>query len=157
AGDRHRCAEMAPGDARLDVRSIATRGRAAARFRTMAARDKGWRWLLLPLTLVAVIGALVLLQRTLSHHGSHAARPWPVSTNPNGSVNFGIVTGPLALNEYRQWGDDGLQSINAVEQRLRKHVRVALWYAGWRQRPNLSQLRAIADRHSVPEITWEPW
>ena len=34
-----------------------------------------------------------------------------------------------------------------------------MWYSDWAnvRRPDLGQLRAVARRGSLPEITWEPW
>lgn len=51
-----------------------------------------------------------------------------------------------------------MESVNSFEQSARKHVSVVMWYADWQHNlPDLAQLRAVAARGAIPEITWEPW
>ncbi len=50
-------------------------------------------------------------------------------------------------------------SVNAFEYSVHLHASVVMWYADWRHNgpPSVAQLRALAARRSIPEITWEPW
>jgi beta-mannanase len=85
--------------------------------------------------------------------------PWPVAPPRSAFVDLGITNLPLAQNEWRQWSTADLGSVNAVEQQIRHHVSVVMWYADWAHNPtpDIAQLRAISARGSTPEITWEPW
>jgi Glycosyl hydrolase family 26 len=85
-------------------------------------------------------------------------RPWPVHPPRSASVDVGVTTLPLARNSWRAWKPRDLQSVNAFEHAIRKHVSVVMWYADWAHRqPLRRQLAAVARRGSIPEITWEPW
>lgn len=118
------------------------------------------RHALAPMALLLAVGALLLAQVAPWHHPpprATAAAAWPVKTS--GAVAIGVTTPVLARNEWREWSPAALASINAFERHVRHHVGVIMWYADWAHnpRPNLAQLRAVAARGSVPEITWEPW
>ena len=82
-----------------------------------------------------------------------------VTAGPQAELMVGVTTTPLAQNSYSPWGENGLNSVDEFERDARAHASVVLWYADWANvpRPDLKQLRAIAERGSLPEITWEPW
>lgn len=85
-------------------------------------------------------------------------RPFPLKASPARSLVLGVTTDALAKNSTRPWDAGALAQVNAFEQAARAHVGIVMWFADWEHaRPNLSQLRAIARRGSVPEISWEPW
>jgi beta-mannanase len=112
-----------------------------------------------PLILLAAILALVGYRGIpmLSARAPGIAA-WPAVSSASASVDIGITTAPLARDEWRAWQPSDLESVNAFEQLVRKHISVVMWYSDWRHNSvSLSQLRAVAQRGSVPEITWEPW
>ena len=120
------------------------------------------RHALAPVALLLAVGALLLAQLAPWQHAHPAhpagtATPWPVKTS--GAVAIGVTTPILARNEWREWKPAALASVSTFEHDVRHHVGVVMWYADWAHnpRPNLAQLRAVAARGSVPEITWEPW
>lgn len=85
--------------------------------------------------------------------------PWPVRADARARVAIGVTTKPIASNSFKPWDADDLKSVDRFERAARKHVSVVLWYADWVHvpRPDLRQLRLVARRGSIPEITWEPW
>lgn len=89
---------------------------------------------------------------------SRPPQPWPVRPSPAATVDLGVTTTPLGQNAWREWQAADLQSVNAFEQTVRKHVSIVMWYSGWQHNEvSLPQLNAVAARGSIPEITWEPW
>ena len=72
---------------------------------------------------------------------------------------LGVTTSALARNSFAPWGRNGLESVKEFERDARAHASVVMWYSDWAnvRRPDLGQLRAVARRGSLPEITWEPW
>jgi hypothetical protein len=110
------------------------------------------------LALVLAVAALVLLQARPQGPGTSApVGPWPLPRSHAG-VDIGVVTLPLAQNSWRAWTRPDLETVNAFEHAIHKHVGVVMWYADWAHRaPLLRQLQAVGRRHSIPEITWEPW
>jgi beta-mannanase len=70
----------------------------------------------------------------------------------------GVVTLPLARNSWQSWRPADLGTVNGFEQAIRRHASVVMWYSDWAHpAPLQQQLRAVAARGSIPEITWEPW
>jgi len=129
-------------------------GRQARNARLGRARHAGP-----PLVLIAVIVALGAYRGAAMLAGPARDRPWPLSAvSRSASVDVGVTTGPLGLNEWREWQPRDLRTVNAFENVVHKHVSVVMWYADWHQDPaSHAQLQAIARRGSLPEITWEPW
>ena len=120
------------------------------------------RRLAFPATLAALAGAVVaLIGLQLGLMGSGAPRsyrPWPVPPPARATVDIGVTTLPLARNAWRPWQLSDLETVNAFEHQIRKHASVVMWYADWAHGlPSLQQLESVAQRGSVPEITWEPW
>ncbi|HSD82058.1 MAG TPA: glycosyl hydrolase [Solirubrobacteraceae bacterium] len=110
--------------------------------------------------LVAVIGALLALQwlGPWDEAGELAPQPWPVSRPAPGSVALDVTTLSLARNSFRAWEPRDLLEVNAFEQGARQHADIVMWFADWeRGRFDARQARAVAERGSVPEISWEPW
>jgi beta-mannanase len=121
-----------------------------------------WRRLSLPAFMVALGGAVVaLVGLQAGVFGSDAAlsyRPWPVLPPASATIDIGVTTLPLARNAWRPWSPSDLETVNAFEHATRKHASVVMWYADWAHGlPSLQQLESVAQRGSVPEITWEPW
>ncbi len=83
---------------------------------------------------------------------------WPAASSRRASVDVGVTTLPLASQSVRPWTPRDLQTVNRFERDAHKHVGIVMWYSDWQQSaPSLAQLRAVAQRGSTPEITWEPW
>ncbi|HME04570.1 MAG TPA: glycosyl hydrolase [Solirubrobacteraceae bacterium] len=111
-----------------------------------------------PLILLSLIAALLALRVGVFAPGA-SSPVWPWSgTVPAATVDLGVTTPPLARNEWRAWRRSDLQSVEAFEQAIHKHASIVMWYADWKHSaPSRAQLLAVAERGSVPEITWEPW
>jgi beta-mannanase len=118
----------------------------------------GWLYAAVPWLLVGTILALLAGQLRVQA-GETRPAPVRVTAGPQAELMLGVTTTPLAQNSYSPWGENGLDSVDEFESDARAHVSVVLWYADWAHvpRPDLKQLRAIAERGSLPEITWEPW
>jgi beta-mannanase len=116
------------------------------------------RRLIAPLLLAAALVVLLVVQFSNDRRPAPGQPALP-RVSPAGSVDFGVVTGQLALNEYRSWRPADLGSVEAFERDAGKRVSVIEWYADWRHNltVDLAQLQAVARMHAVPEITWEPW
>jgi hypothetical protein len=113
--------------------------------------------LLGPVAMLALVIALLAQQHGLILQTATAdPPPWRVST-PAGAVQVGVTTGPLARDSWRAWNGGDLATVNAFEHAAHAHADIVMWYADWRVALSLGQLRAVAARHSIPEITWEPW
>jgi beta-mannanase len=79
-------------------------------------------------------------------------------TAASAKVDVGVTTEPLARNAWRAWTAADLQSVNQFEHSAHKHASVVMWYADLEHsQPDLAQLRAVAARGAIPEITLEPW
>jgi beta-mannanase len=111
----------------------------------------------------AIAPGFVLAPRAVSAAGPSSAAaplsapaPAPLDSRV-GPLALGVTTDALAKNSTTQWSADDLAQVNAFEQTAHAHVRIVMWYADWTHAANATQLRAIARRHSIPEITWEPW
>jgi len=111
-------------------------------------------------TAVIVIAAVAspgLLTRTVSPTAP-APLPWPVSGAATPALAIGVTTGALADNSTTPWTAGNLVQVNAFEQIAHAHANIVMWFADWKHaHVKLSQLRAIAKRGSIPEISWEPW
>ena len=91
-------------------------------------------------------------------HGASEPRPVPAVAGAHPSLVLGVTTDALAMNSTDPWTVRDLGQVNAFEQAVQAHVGIVMWYADWRHaQPSLAQLRAVAARGSVPEISWEPW
>jgi cellulose synthase (UDP-forming) len=93
-----------------------------------------------------------------SFDGQSFVPPQPVVVSRSATVDVGMTDAVLARNAARPWTARDLWAVNAFERDVHKHVSVVMWYADWRHSaPSLRQLRLVARRRSIPEITWEPW
>lgn len=111
-----------------------------------------------PLFLLVAILALIGYRSVSAASSTPVVAPWRAAPSQAASVDLGVTTTPLARNEWHVWEVGDLQSVDAFEHVARKHVAVVMWYADWQHNQvSLAQLRAVARRGSVPEITWEPW
>jgi len=111
-------------------------------------------------TAAVVIAGVVspgLLTQPMSHHAP-APLPWSVSGAATPSLAIGVTTGALADNSTTPWTTGDLSQVNAFEHVARTHAKIVMWFADWKHaHVELAQLRAIARRGSIPEISWEPW
>jgi hypothetical protein len=111
-----------------------------------------------PLMMLGALLLLLAVQHGLFAKASPAAAPWPIPPPTTATVDVGVTTGPLAQNAWREWRPSDLGTINAFEHAARKHASIVMWYADWEHNTaSVAQLRAVAERGSLPEITWEPW
>ncbi|MEA2295768.1 MAG: hypothetical protein QOE86_3407 [Solirubrobacteraceae bacterium] len=109
--------------------------------------------------LLLAIAGLVALQ---------VAQPWSATTPPPWPLpptavpqrlDLGVTTPALAADSARRWQPGDLRQVDAFEQDARRHADIVMWFADWAHVANFDprQAAAIAARHSVPEISWEPW
>lgn len=122
----------------------------------MTWREK--REYLVSAALVAVIIGLLALQVAAPWEDDEAAgpEPWPVARNDG--VAIGVTTLALARNSFSAWRVADLAEVNAFEQDARLHADIVMWFVDWeRGRFVPAQARAVAERGSIPEISWEPW
>lgn len=85
-------------------------------------------------------------------------QPFPLAASAHRSLVLGVTTDALAKNSTTPWRTADLGAVNAFEQTAHAHLGIVMWFADWQHaRPNLAQLQAVAQRGSVPEISWEPW
>ncbi len=117
---------------------------------------------------IAVVGASALTSacaavspglavRLVAHH-ARGPRPVPVVAGVRPRLTLGVTTLALADNSTTPWTVRDLGQVNAFEQAVQAHVGIVMWYADWQHaQPSLAQLRAVAARGSIPEISWEPW
>jgi beta-mannanase len=114
---------------------------------------------LAPGALLSAVVILMAYQLTsaLKHHATTTA-PWSTPAPASATVDLGVTTAPLARNAWRNWTSASMQSVNQFEHAAHKHISVLMWYADWQHsQPDLAQLRTVAARGAIPEITWEPW
>lgn len=89
-----------------------------------------------------------------------ASSPSPYRGQParSGVPLLGVTTFSFAANQSERWQPADLGEVNAFEHMARARVGVVQWFADWSGgRVDLAQLRAVAARGSIPQITWEPW
>jgi hypothetical protein len=125
----------------------------------MSQRARASRlYLAVPFLLVVVIVTL-LVGQLLFQNGESPRAGVRVTPNPQARLMLGMTSLPLARNSFSPWDRDALASVAEFERDAHAHASVVMWYSDWAnvRRPDLTQLRAIARRGSLPEITWEPW
>ncbi len=110
------------------------------------------------LVLAAVAAGLLVLQQGVGAPRL-ALTDAPVKPSAPSSLRLGVTTGPLARNWWQPWGASALSTVDTFEREAGKPAAIVMWYADWQHnsRPLVSQLNAIEQRGSTPEITWEPW
>jgi hypothetical protein len=82
--------------------------------------------------------------------------PWPVAAP--GALAIGVTTLSLARNSASAWRPAHLVEVDAFERQARLHADVVMWFTDWeRGRFDVAQARAVVQRGSIPEISWEPW
>ena len=117
----------------------------------------------LAISLVLVFATLALLgyqQGILAPSTASPPSPPPPATAPShGTLRLGVTTGPLARNWWTTWTRSDLHTVSTFEREAGNAAAIVMWYADWQHnaKPLAWQLNAIANRGSVPEITWEPW
>jgi beta-mannanase len=117
------------------------------------------------LLLTATLSLLAYQLGIIGHSSAPAVAPVPapavapVAVAPRGTVELGVTTAPLTQNWWQPWKQSDLATVDTFEREAGKHAAIVMWYADWQHNrlPLVSQLNAIAQRGSVPEITWEPW
>lgn len=111
-------------------------------------------------SLVLIVATLGLLgyQQGLIRPGAPTIEPTSATTS-TAKLQIGVTTGPLARNWWRPWQRADLNSVSTFEHDAGTRAAIVMWYADWQHNrlPSLAQLRAVAARGSIPEITWEPW
>jgi hypothetical protein len=94
----------------------------------------------------------------LTAHDVPAPRPVSAVPAADARLTLGVTTDALAKNSTTAWSAGDLTEVNGFEQAVQAHAGIIMWYADWRHAgPSLAQLRAVAARGSIPEISWEPW
>ncbi|MBV9547063.1 MAG: hypothetical protein JOY61_22060 [Chloroflexi bacterium] len=71
-----------------------------------------------------------------------------------------LLTGQVAVGIYQQALPNDVSKLTSYEQAAGQHVAIVHWYAvwgGWKSAFSESDLDAVAERDSIPLITWEPW
>jgi hypothetical protein len=113
------------------------------------------------LVLVATLALFAYQQDIIETPSPATAEPVPGKTAMGvaGKLDLGVTTDPLARDWWKAWKTTDLSTVNAFERQAGKHAAIVMWYADWQHNklPSTSQLNAIAQRGSTPEITWEPW
>jgi hypothetical protein len=113
------------------------------------------------LVLMATLSLFAYQQGIIGKPSSAPAAPIPgkPASVSNGMLDLGVTTDPLARDWWKAWKASDLSTVNAFERQAGKHAAIVMWYADWQHNklPSTSQLNAIAQRGSTPEITWEPW
>jgi cellulose synthase (UDP-forming) len=120
-----------------------------------------------PKALAAAACATLLVAGTAFRGLGGGAEPGPpVASSPTpfrgvplpaGARQLGVTTASFAENETTAWQPSDLGEVNAFEHTAQAHVGIVQWFADWRDRVDVAQLRAVAARGSTPQITWEPW
>ena len=119
---------------------------------------RGLREYTVSAALVAIIFALLAIQwlGPWADEQSSAPASWPVS--PPGAVSIGLTTASLARNSFDPWGPANLTEVNEFEQQARLHADIVMWFVDWERGTfDADQATAVAERGSIPEISWEPW
>jgi cellulose synthase (UDP-forming) len=111
-------------------------------------------------TAVVVVAAIAAPVHGLgsSSGGGPGPSPWPYSGAVTPRLAIGVTSPALAANSTAAWTANDLTQVNAFEQTAHAHASIVMWFADWEHaRVEQAQLRAIAKRGSIPEISWEPW
>jgi hypothetical protein len=109
--------------------------------------------------LLVAIAGLVTLQVTQPWAVS-APKPWPLpAAGDPPRLQLGVTTSALARDSAQPWRPVDLGQVDAFEQDAHRHADIVMWFADWRHVANFDagQAAAVAERGSVPEISWEPW
>lgn len=108
-------------------------------------------------TALVVTGAIVA--PGLVTRGPRLPQPWPYTAGaPAPALTLGVTTDALAKNSTSAWIIPDLAQVNAFEQTAHAHAGIVMWFADWQHAQlRVAQLRAVARRGSIPEISWEPW
>jgi Glycosyl hydrolase family 26 len=113
------------------------------------------------LLLVVTLSLFAYQQGIIQTPSPATAAPVPgkPATGTAGKLDLGVTTDPLARDWWRAWESSVLTTVNAFEREAGKHAAIVMWYADWQHNklPSTTQLNAIEQRGSTPEITWEPW
>jgi len=104
-----------------------------------------------------------LALQSFGDHGAQSAiassvTPYTGAPLDPGARQLGVTTRALAINQTTAWQPAALGEVNAFEQMAQTRVGLVQWFSDWhRGRVDLGQLRAVAARGAIPQITWEPW
>ncbi len=113
------------------------------------------------LVLIATLFLFAYQQGVIEMPSPATADPVPgkPAVGTAGTLDLGVTTDPLARDWWKAWKSSDLRTVNVFEREAAKHAAIVMWYADWQHNklPSKSQLDAIAQRGSTPEITWEPW
>jgi Glycosyl hydrolase family 26 len=111
------------------------------------------------LLLVATVTLFAYQQGIMGSPATAAPVPGKPALGTAGKLDLGVTTDSLARDWWNAWRSSDLSTVNAFERKAGKHAAIVMWYADWQHTklPSTSQLNAIAQRGSTPEITWEPW
>lgn len=83
--------------------------------------------------------------------------PWQ-QIDPDPALTLGVTTDALAFNARDPWEIEDLVEVNRFEQQARHHAGIVMWFADWESGEfDPERARAVAERGSVPAISWEPW
>ena len=84
--------------------------------------------------------------------------PAAVAAVSGGRLAIGVTTRALASDWAVRWRGSDLRQVATFERQAGVRARIVMWYSDWRTpAPSRAQLDAVAQRGSIPEITWEPW
>jgi Glycosyl hydrolase family 26 len=112
-------------------------------------------------TLLVLIVTLALFayQQGVIDTPASAPAAVPATGSVKATLDLGVTTAPLAQNWWEPWQASDLSTVDTFENEAGKHAQIVMWYADWQHSklPLTSQLNAIEQRGSTPEITWEPW
>jgi glycosyl hydrolase family 26 len=112
-------------------------------------------------SLVLFLATLALLgyQQGIINPSPSASPPRLPAAASEDKLRLGVTTAPLARNWWAAWTQSDLDTVSTFERQAGKAAAIVMWYADWQHnaKPLVSQLNAIENRGSMPEITWEPW
>lgn len=96
--------------------------------------------------------------RATQHAIASSPTPYRGLPAPDDAPLLGVTTLALAANQSTPWRQRDLGQVNAFEQMAGARAGIVQWFADWSGgRVDVQQLRAVAARGSIPQITWEPW
>jgi cellulose synthase (UDP-forming) len=132
-----------------------------AGLRAPALRAATSRALVTAVCAVVVLGGLALQGTGASGARSptiaRSATPYRAPATPSSGWRLGVTTRALAQNQTFPWRNGDLREVDSFEHVARAHADIVQWFSDWTGSVNLRQLRAVAARGSIPQITWEPW